>query len=210
MEKENAKDLFSGSLVLGFRYKEYICDGDLRVVKAVNELKPYGENVGLKKTECANHLVKRSRKKLGKWGTNWNVAEFEKRDNGRRKKLDDRNKKDVAAKNREERAQQVKGKAQGKGKGKRKGKGKGKGVTEGTTGDVVSTSLAAAVDNSRKLRRTVQPTLSSTVSKKPRLSIAVHKDGGKTKSVVELWSSGGGSFSGHGRRGAILSATSRE
>ena len=97
LERENAKILFSRSIRSGFRYVEYISDGDLRVVSTIRELKPYGEGVTLQKTECANHLTKRSRARLAKWGTNWTLAHFEERDEKRQKKLDDKEKKDAAA-----------------------------------------------------------------------------------------------------------------
>ena len=59
MEKYNALVLFGKSEEIGFRYTNYISDGDCKVHGALLELKLYGDIV-IKKGECANHLGKRA------------------------------------------------------------------------------------------------------------------------------------------------------
>ena len=79
MERQNVLNLFRSSEEIGFRYVEYICDGDAKVVAAVRDLQPYGEGVMIEKTECANHLINRAKKKLHVWGRDWNLEGFEER-----------------------------------------------------------------------------------------------------------------------------------
>ena len=85
LERANALKLFGRSLDLGFRYVDYVGDGDLKIVSALRDFKPYGDGVTLKKTECANHLVKRIVSKVKKWGEGWTMGGFEERDELRRK-----------------------------------------------------------------------------------------------------------------------------
>lgn len=142
MERENAVELFGRSeREHKLRYIEYVCDGDIKVVKDVNDSKPYGEDVVIRKTECANHLVKRSAAMLVMWGTEWTYEGFSKRevvrkrqekkredekDKAERKAEKERKRKEKLeemAKKWEERAKKQEERAKNRGRGRRVRKG---------------------------------------------------------------------------------------
>lgn len=60
MEVAGVKDIFSRSLQwYNVRYINYLGDGDSKSFAAVSELKPYGNDVTIKKQECIGHVQKR-------------------------------------------------------------------------------------------------------------------------------------------------------
>ena len=99
LEKRNFLNLFGTSTRLGYRYKTWIGDGDMRTVAALQAAQPYGPDCAIDKIECANHLVNRVHRKLKKWGSEWDEDGFKKRDEARKKKQDD--KREEARKKRE-------------------------------------------------------------------------------------------------------------
>ena len=181
MERENAIELFRESKKLGFRYMEYVCDGDIKVVSAVNKAEPYGPGVVIEKTECANHLKKRSQEKLLKWGTEFCVDNFNKREKQRVKKLEKRQKKEASDKKKADRARAAQEKAKGKGQGKgRQGKkGKGNGGAVSTSEVVLSPFLTSGVETGLLGKKTKQTKLSFVATNRLE-STAVDKDGGRT------------------------------
>ena len=84
------------------RYTQYIDDGDSKVVKALNDMQVYGVDddgnvVLLNKTECANHLINRLRKRVCKFGINWTKKGFEEREVKRNEEKTKREKREEAA-----------------------------------------------------------------------------------------------------------------
>ena len=71
MEIHNALILFKRSRQWGFRYTNYISDGDSKVLKASREHDIYGPGVVIEKLECSNHLAKRATAALFKFGLKW-------------------------------------------------------------------------------------------------------------------------------------------
>ena len=134
LEKVNAEKLFNRSVEkCGFRYTEYVSDGDLKIVKTLRELRPYG-GVCLKKTECANHLRKRFTGKVGKFFRGWTRGGYFAREKSRKKAKAERDEKEWKARERERKAKERERKAKRseeiarrREKAKDKGKGKGKG-----------------------------------------------------------------------------------
>lgn len=53
------------------RYINYLGDGDSKAYKAINELKPYGENVPITKLECIGHVQKRMGTRLRRLKTSY-------------------------------------------------------------------------------------------------------------------------------------------
>ena len=59
------------------RFVNYLGDGDSKAFKAVEELKPYGENVTISKLECIGHVQKRMGTRLRRLKTNYKGKKLE-------------------------------------------------------------------------------------------------------------------------------------
>lgn len=59
MEVTAAETLWKRSLDYGFRYTTLVGDGDSKVFRHLKDLNVYGNNIGLEKEECINHVSKR-------------------------------------------------------------------------------------------------------------------------------------------------------
>ena len=71
MEMEGAKVLWSRSVErLNLRYTTVVSDGDSKTIQALNEMKPYGEDVPIVKHECVVHVQKRVGKAIINLHTN--------------------------------------------------------------------------------------------------------------------------------------------
>lgn len=73
MEVAGALQVFHNSIPRSVRYVTYLGDGDSNGFNKVSDNKPHGDNVGVIKLECVNHIKKRMgsrlrnlKKKLGK------------------------------------------------------------------------------------------------------------------------------------------------
>ena len=71
MEVHNALVLFRRSTQWGFRYTTYISDGDCKVYPKLKAANIYGADVLIEKMECANHLAKRAKNQLIKFGSTY-------------------------------------------------------------------------------------------------------------------------------------------
>lgn len=60
MEVEGAVRIFQRSQhKLNVRFVKYLGDGDSKAFRKLQELKPYGDNIGIEKLECVGHVQKR-------------------------------------------------------------------------------------------------------------------------------------------------------
>ena len=60
MKTEAAKIMWKRSVSRHkMRYTSTLCDGDNKTVSALNEIKPYGDEIVIKKLDCINHAHKR-------------------------------------------------------------------------------------------------------------------------------------------------------
>ena len=59
MEKFNILRLFENSLSIGFKYTSVVMDGDIQVMPALKQLRPYGPELP-DKVECRAHLCKKA------------------------------------------------------------------------------------------------------------------------------------------------------
>ena len=73
MEINNALVLFSRSQKFGFIYSHYVSDGDSKVYPNLVKSNPYPTKQ-ISKTECANHVQKRSSNRIFKFGK-WYLGE---------------------------------------------------------------------------------------------------------------------------------------
>lgn len=81
MEVSGAVQIFQRSLSThNVRYLQYLGDGDTKAFMDVSAMKPYGEDVEIKKIECVGHVQKRMRtrrrtlklkKNISKWNSSW-------------------------------------------------------------------------------------------------------------------------------------------
>merc|ERR1711874_755148 len=97
---KNVEKLFTRSEDMRFRYREYVSDGDLRIVKTLRDLKPYGGK-SLYKCECSNHLEKRNRNNIEKF-SKWDKILFQRNEEKRVNARDKVYKKAAEAQHREE------------------------------------------------------------------------------------------------------------
>ena len=70
MEIHNALVLFKRSTLWGFRYTDYVSDGDSKVFPHLSAANIY-PGIDISKMECANHLQKRACAAVHKFGSKW-------------------------------------------------------------------------------------------------------------------------------------------
>ena len=74
MEAFNARKIFQRSVEKNrMRYTRYVADGDCKIFRDIQALKPYGEII-IQKKECTNHVSKRSFRLLKAFSETWTLA----------------------------------------------------------------------------------------------------------------------------------------